>query len=80
MQENIDLRHAADRLGNSMEAVGKRWIASLPSLVDTSRQASANVEESRQNEEYRQLEEQEHTLELTLPGHEQRGGGRQCSG
>lgn len=68
VQENIDLRHAADRLGNSMEAVGKRWIASLPSLVDTSRQASANVEESRQNEEYRQLEEQEQTLELTLHG------------
>lgn len=68
VQENIDLRHAADRLGNSMEAVGKRWIASLPSLVDTSRQVSANVEESRQNEEYRQLEEQEQTLELTLQG------------
>ena len=68
VQENIDLRHAADRLGNSMEAVGKRWIASLPSLVDTSRQVSANVEESRQSEEYRQLEEQEQTLELTLQG------------
>ena len=68
VQENIDLRHAADRLGNSMEAVGKRWIASLPSLVDTSRQVSANVEESRQNEEYRQLEEQEQQLELTLQG------------
>lgn len=68
VQENIDLRHAADRLGNSMEAVGKRWIASLPSLVDTSRQVSANVKESRQNEEYRQLEEQEQTLELTLQG------------
>lgn len=68
VQENIDLRHAADRLGNSMEAVGKRWIASLPSLVDTSRQVSTNVEESRQNEEYRQLEEQEQTLELTLQG------------
>ena len=68
VQENIDLRHAADRLGNSMEAVGKRWIASLPSLVDTSRQMSANVEESRQNEEYRQLEEQEQQLELQLQG------------
>ena len=68
VQENIDLRHAADRLGNSMEAIGKRWIASLPSLVDTARQASANVEESRQNEEYRQLEEQEQKLELTLQG------------
>lgn len=68
VQENIDLRHAADRLGNGMEAVGKRWIASLPSLVDTSRQVSANVEESRQNEEYRQLEEQEQQLELTLQG------------
>lgn len=68
VQENIDLRHAADRLGNSLEAVGKRWAASLPSLVDTSRQVSANVEESRQSEEYRQLEEQEQTLELTLQG------------
>ena len=68
VQENIDLRHAADRLGNSMEAVGKRWAASLPSLVDTSRQVSANMEESRQSEEYRQLEEQEQTLELTLQG------------
>lgn len=68
VQENIDLRHAADRLGNGMEAIGKRWIASLPSLVDTSRQVSANVEESRQNEEYRQLEEREQTLELTLQG------------
>lgn len=68
VRENIDLRHAADRLGNSMEAVGKRWIASLPSLVDTSRQVSANMEESRQSEEYRQLEEQEQTLELTLQG------------
>ena len=68
VQENIDLRHAADRLGNSMEAVGKRWIASLPSLKDTAQQVSANVEESRQNEEYRQLEEQEQTLELTLQG------------
>mgnify|MGYP002761666970 CR=1 FL=1 len=68
VQENIDLRHAADRLGNSMEAVGKRWIASLPSLLDTSRQVSANVEESRQSEEYRQLEEREQQLELQLQG------------
>ena len=68
VQENIDLRHAADRLGNSLEAVGKRWAASVPSLVDTSRQVSANAEESRQSEEYRQLEEQEQTLELTLQG------------
>lgn len=68
VQENIDLRHASDRLGNSMEAVGKRWIASLPSLKDTAQQVSANVEESRQNEEFRQLEEQEQTLELTLQG------------
>ena len=68
VQENIDLRHAADRLGNSMEAVGKRWIASLPSLKDTAQQVSANVEESHQNEEYRQLEEQEQQLELQLQG------------
>lgn len=68
VQENIDLRHAADRLGNGMEAVGKRWAASLPSLVDTSQQVSANLEASRQSEKYRQLEEQEQTLELTLQG------------
>ena len=68
VQENIDLRHAADRLGDSMEAVGKRWIASLPSLEDTAQQTSANVEESRLNKEYRRLEEQEQQLELTLQG------------
>lgn len=68
VQENINLRDAADRLGESMEAVGKRWAASIPSLVDTARQTSANVEESRQSEEYRQLEEREQQLELQLQG------------
>lgn len=68
VQENINLRDAADRLGEGMEAVGKRWAASIPSLVDTARQTSANVEESRRSEEYRQLEEREQQLELQLQG------------
>lgn len=68
VQENINLRDAADRLGEGLEAVGKRWAASIPSLVDTARQTSANAEESRQSEEYRQLEEREQQLELQLQG------------
>ena len=68
VQENINLRDAADRLGESMEAVGKRWAASLPSLVDTARQTSANTEESRQSKEYKELEEREQQLELQLQG------------
>lgn len=66
MQENIDLRHAADRLGNSMEAVGKRWIASIPSYIDTAKQDIADRNDSLKNDEYNRLVEQEQQLELQL--------------
>lgn len=66
VQENIDLRHAADRLGNSMEAVGKRWIASIPSYIDTAKQDIADRNDSLKNDEYNQLVEQEQQLELQL--------------
>lgn len=66
VQENIDLRHAADRLGNSMEAVGKRWIASIPSYIDTAKQDIADRNDSLKNDEYNRLVEQEQLLELQL--------------
>lgn len=66
VQENIDLRHAADRLGNSMEAVGKRWIASIPSYIDTAKQDIADRNDSLKNDEYNRLVEQEQQLELQL--------------
>ena len=69
VQENIDL---AARGGPSRQQHGgcRQAAGSLrcrPSWTPRVR-LSANVEESRQNEEYRQLEEQEQTLELTLQG------------
>lgn len=66
VQENIDLRHAADRLGNSMEAVGKRWVASIPSYIDTAKQDIADRNDSLKNDEYNRLVEQEQQLELQL--------------
>ena len=66
VQENIDLRHAADRLGNSMEAVGKRWIASIPSYIDTAKQDIADRNDSLKNDEYNRLVEQEQQLKLQL--------------
>lgn len=66
VQENIDLRHAADRLGNSMEAIGKRWIASIPSYIDTAKQDIADRNDSLKNDEYNRLVEQEQQLELQL--------------
>ena len=66
VQENIDLRHVADRLGNSMEAVGKRWIASIPSYIDTAKQDIADRNDSLKNDEYNRLVEQEQQLELQL--------------
>lgn len=66
VQENIDLRHAADRLGNGMEAVGKRWIASIPSYIDTAKQDIADRNDSLKNDEYNRLVEQEQQLELQL--------------
>lgn len=64
--ENIQMREAADRLGQGIEAVGKRFIGSIPALFETSRQQSANVEQSRQNAEYVQLEERAQQLEAQL--------------
>lgn len=66
VQENIDLRHAADRLGNSIEAIGKRWIASIPSYIDTAKQDIADRNDSLKNDEYNRLVEQEQQLELQL--------------
>lgn len=64
--ENIQMREAADRLGQGIEAVGKRFIGSIPALAETARQQSANVEQSRQNPEYVQLEERAQQLEAQL--------------
>lgn len=64
--ENIQMREAADRLGQGIEAVGKRFIGSIPALFETSRQQSANVEQSRKNPEYVQMEERAQQLEAQL--------------
>lgn len=64
--ENIQMRETADRLGQGIEAVGKRFIGSIPALAETARQQSANVEQSRQNPEYVQLEERAQQLEAQL--------------
>lgn len=64
--ENIQMREVADRLGQGIEAVGKRFIGSIPALAETARQQSANVEQSRQNAEYVQLEERAQQLEAQL--------------
>lgn len=64
--ENIQMREAADRLGQGIEAVAKRAIGSIPALIETSRQQSTNVEQSRQNAEYVQLEERAQQLEAQL--------------
>lgn len=66
VQENIDMRNRADRLGRGVEATTKRFIYGIPALIETSRQQSENVEQSRQNPEYVQLEQQEQQLELQL--------------
>lgn len=66
VQENIDMRASADRLGQGAEAAAKRFIGSIPALFETARQQSANVEQSRQNPEYVQLEQMEQQLELQL--------------
>ena len=66
VQENIDMREAADRLGQGAEAVAKRAIGSILSPIETAQQQAANVEESRENPEYVKLEEQERQLETQL--------------
>ena len=64
--ENLRLRDSTDRLGQGLEAVGKRLEASVPSLVDTAKQAISNQSENKENEAFTRLEEQEKQLELQL--------------
>lgn len=66
VQENINQREAADRLGQGAEAVIKRAVGSIPALFETAEQQAANVEESRQNPEFVQLEQEERQLESQL--------------
>lgn len=68
VEENIEQRQAADRLGNAAEAVIKRAVGSIPALKETVEQQAANVEQSRQNPEYVQLEAEEQQLENQLTG------------
>ncbi len=66
VRENLRLRDASDRLGQGLTAVGKRLEASVPSLVDTVKQAISNQSENKENEAFTRLEEQEKQLELQL--------------
>lgn len=66
VRENLRLRDASDRLGQGLTAVGKRLEASVPSLIDTAKQAISNQSENKENEAFVRLEEQEKQLELQL--------------
>ena len=66
VRENLRLRDASDRLGQGLTAVGKRLEASIPSLIDTAKQAISNQSENKANEAFTRLEEQEKQLELQL--------------
>lgn len=66
VRENLRLRDASDRLGQGLTAVGKRLEASIPSFVDTVKQAISNQSENKENEVFTRLEEQEKQLELQL--------------
>lgn len=66
VRENLRLRDASDRLGQGLAAVGKRLEASIPSFVDTVKQAISNQSENKENEAFTRLEEQEKQLELQL--------------
>ena len=66
VRENLRLRDASDRLGQGLTAVGKRLEASIPSFVDTVKQAVSNQSENKENEAFTRLEEQEKQLELQL--------------
>lgn len=68
VENNIEQRQAADRLGQGVEAVVKRAVGSIPALFETAQQQSENVEQSRQNPEYVQLEAEEQQLENQLTG------------
>lgn len=62
VQENIDMRNRADRLGRGVEAAAKRFIAGFPALIETSEQKQKNLQQSRENLEYAALEAQEQRL------------------
>ena len=64
VRENLRLRDASDRLGQGLTAVGKRLEASIPSFVDTVKQAISNQSKNKENEAFTRLEEQEKQLEL----------------
>lgn len=64
--ENVHLRDSTDRLGQGLEAIGKRAVASIPSLIDTAKQALSNRNEDYENDEYRSLTEREQALEAQL--------------
>lgn len=66
VRENLRLRDVSDRLGQGLTAVGKRLEASIPSFVDTAKQAISNQSENKENEAFTRLEEQEKQLELQL--------------
>ena len=66
VRENLRLRDASVRLGQGLTAVGKRLEASIPSFVDTVKQAISNQSENKENEAFTRLEEQEKQLELQL--------------
>ncbi|HJC21376.1 MAG TPA: peptidoglycan DD-metalloendopeptidase family protein [Candidatus Butyricicoccus avicola] len=66
IEKNIEYRNNSDRLGQSWEAVWKRAVAGIPSLVETAQQQAANVEESRSNPEYVKLETRKQQLESQL--------------
>lgn len=66
VRENLRLRDASDRLGQGLTAVGKRLEASVPSLIDTAKQAISNQSENKENEAFTRLEEQEKQFELQL--------------
>lgn len=71
--ENIQMREAADRLGQGIEAVAKRAVGSIPALVETSDQRRENLEQSRENPEYVKLEQEQQRLNAQLQEMQKKG-------
>ena len=71
--ENIQMREAADRLGQGIEAVAKRAVGSIPALVETSDQRRENLEQSRENPEYVKLEQKQQRLNAQLQEMQKKG-------
>ncbi|MGO5027490.1 peptidoglycan DD-metalloendopeptidase family protein [Candidatus Agathobaculum pullicola] len=71
--ENIQMREAADRLGQGVEAVWKRAVAAFPALVETSDQRRENLEKSRENPEYVKLEQEQQRLNAQLQEMQKKG-------